>query len=199
MQIGKYILLTTIGIIIGALLATTYFTYNINKESTEQIDNEIKQYNNKINELDKEISKYVSGLLPLLLKLQKSIYAETVASLEQKKSQLAHWITLNYKLSSTQVMPVHKIDDIDKEINNLKLIIEKDKMESAKYSQCLIKSLIETRIAQQQFTLSGLERAKIAYKYNIPFLLLQNENLNSDKEVKPERPKQTPEEDKSAL
>lgn len=199
MQIFKCIAFTTFGIIIGAILATTFFTCNINKESTEQIDNEIIIYNKKIDELNNEISKYASGLLPSLLKIQKSVYEETVASLLQKKSQMAHWITLNYKLSSSQIMPSQKMDDINKEINNLKLSIENDEKESAKYNPCLIKSLIETRIAQQQFTLSGLERAKIAYKYNIPFLIFPNEFLNKDNERKPELPKQTPEEDKAAL
>ena len=45
-----------------------------------------------------------------------------------------------------------------------------------------MKSLIDTKRAQLEFTLSGLERAKFAQKYNIPMLTTQNEQ---DKAVAP--------------
>lgn len=64
-----------------------------------------------------------------------------------------------------------------------------------KYNPCLIKSLIDTRIEQTRLTLSGLERAKVAAKYNLPYLLAESEK----KEKKAEKLKQSPEVDKESL
>lgn len=185
-----------IGAFIGAGAMFGYFNYSINRESTVQIDSEVASFNNKISDLDKEIAKYQGGLLPGLLKTQRAIYAETVASLEAKKAQFAHWIRLDYPASLNAEIPAGDVKAYEDEIAKLEKGIEADMQESAKYGPCLVKSLIDTRIAQNQLTQAGLERAKIAKKYNLPIL-----SIPGDKEPAPVEPPlvQTPEQDKESL
>lgn len=192
----KNILMLVIGALIGGACVFGYFNYSINRASTAQIDSELTIFNNKISDLDKEIAKYKSGLLPSLLKTQKAIYAEIVASLEAKKAQFAHWISLDYPVSLSATIPAGDVKGYEEEIAKLEKGIEADKQESAKYKPCLVKSLIDTRIAQNQLTQAGLERAKIAKKYNLPIL-----SIPGDKEPTPaEAPLvQTPEQDKESL
>ena len=192
----KNILMLIIGALIGGVCVFGYFNYSINRESTTQIDSEVAIFNNKISALDNEIAKYQSGLLPSLLKAQKAIYAETVASLEAKKAQFTHWIKLDYPVSFDVTIPVGDVKGYEEEITKLEKSIEADKQESAKYKPCLVKSLIDTRIAQNQLTQAGLERAKIAKKYNLPIL-----SLPGDKDPVPaDAPLvQTLEQDKESL
>lgn len=192
----KNFLMLIIGAIIGGACVFGYFNYSINTESTAQIDKELTAFNNKISELDKELSQYKGGLLPSLLKIQRAIYAETVASLEAKKAQFAHWIRLDYPASLDATIPAGDVKGYEVEIARLEKGIEADRQESAKYKPCLVKSLIDTRIAQNQLTLAGLERAKIAKQYNLPML-----SVPGDKEPAPVEPPlvQTPEQDKESL
>lgn len=192
----KSLLALILGIIIGGCAVFGYFNYTINKESTAEINKELDIFNKKISALDKEISGYSGGLLPTLLKVQRAVYADAVASLETKKSQFSHWIMLNYPSSAETEKPAGDTEAYDKEIANLESKIEEDKKESAQYRPCLVKSLIDTRIAQNRLTLSGLERARIAKKYNLPFLVIQGEKVPS---VPEEEVKQTPEQDKDAI
>lgn len=175
------------GILIGSLCTFAFFTYNINHESTELINSDIEKYNKSITELDKEIAKYSGGLLLSMLQLQKAIYMNNISALEAKKTQLAHWIVFNYDIKDAATLPLGELDAYNDEIKELRIKIANDEKESAKYSPCLIKSLIDSRIAQQQLTLSGLERAVIAKKYNLPFLIAPGEVKVKD-DNKPKQP-----------
>lgn len=168
------------GLLIGGAVVFIYMNNNINKISTEEIDKELEKLNKKITILDTEIAKYKSGLLPSLLNVQRAIYEETVAALELKKAQFSHWINLNYNIKNPASMPYGEVHDYDKEITKLEEKIQSDKKESDKYKPCLIKSLIDTRIAQTQLLLSSIERAKIAKQFNLPFLEITNKKETED-------------------
>lgn len=185
-----------IGIIIGGCLVFGFVNYNIKKESTIEIDNKITEFNKKISLLDNEIEKYQGGIILSLLKTQRAIYTDIIAALEVKKAQMSHWIILNYQVATEVTMPVGEIQNYDTEISRLQKKIDNDKEESAQYKPCLVKSLIETRIAQTKLALSGLERAKIAKQYNLPFLLIPGEKATKD--IAP-KINQSPEQDKDAL
>ena len=190
----KNILSFILGVIIGCSTAFCYFNYHITKESTEKIDKEIAIYNKKISDIDKEIEGF-TGLIPTIKQAQRAIYTETIAALEAKKTQFLHWIVFTYPISGKYVFPLGDTEAYNEEISELNKSIEDDKKESAKYNPCLIKSLIDTRIEQTRLTLSGLERAKVAVKYNLPYLLAESEK----KEKKAEKLKQSPEVDKESL
>lgn len=193
----KNIIFLIIGCVVGCVAVTVFFTYNINKESTTAIDAEILQYENKISLLDSEISKYSGGLYPALLSVQKAIYGDTVAALKMKRSQLAHWIVMRYTAKATTQLPTGKMENYQQEIAFLEAKIKNDKAESARYNPCLVKSLIDARIAQEELTVAGLERAMIAQKYGIPFLILPDEKQKKPT-VKPPVV-QSPQQDKEAL
>ncbi len=195
----KKILILLTGVVIGALSATIFFTTSINKESTKDIDNDIAIFSKKITDVDAEIAKYSGGLVLSLLKSQREIYQNSVAALQQKRAQIAHWIVFNYNIDSKHTMPHGSIENYKREIEEINKKIEHDTAESALYSPCLVKSLIESRIAQNKFSLSGVERALIAQKYNIPFILLPNEAQKSEDKPKASPVKQSPEEDLNSL
>lgn len=192
----KNFLYFSIGLIFGAAIVFGYFSYNINKESTSNIDKEITNFKEKISALDIEIAKYKGGLLPTILTVQRAIYSETVASLELKKTQIFHLIKFNYSVPTDIIIPAGNTESYEKEIAELEKKIAEDQKESEKYRPCLIKSLIETRIAQTRLTLSGLERAKIAKQYNLPFLSIATEKAP---QLGQQEQNQTPEADKEAL
>ncbi len=58
----KFLFLLT-GIVIGACCATVFFTTNINKKSTKDIEHDIAVFNKKISDVDAEISNYSGGLV----------------------------------------------------------------------------------------------------------------------------------------
>lgn len=192
----KNIICFIIGLIIGCAGTFFYFNYNINKQSTEEIDRDIATYNSKITELNNEINKYQGGLIKVILELQKEIYAETVASLESKKAQFSHWINFNYNFAPAVEIPLGEIKSFDDEIVKLKAEIRVDENESAKYAPCLVKSLIDARIAQKSLQVTALERGRIAKMYNLPMLKFPN-----DQEPKAQEPTviQNPEHDKESL
>jgi len=192
----KKILFLLIGIVIGACCASIFFTSNINKESTKDIEDDIEMFNKKIADIDNEISKYSGGLVLSLLKAQRESYGITVSALQQKKSQIAHWMIFNYNINSKYTMPYGEIEDYKKEIEELNKKISKDTAESALYSPCLVKALIDSRIAQNKFSISRIEHALIAKKYNIPFILQDNSNTIKQQN---NQVKQSPEEDLNSL
>lgn len=178
----KKILLVIMGIVIGCVSAGGYFIYTENKISTQIIDEDIALLNKKIEIIDSEIKKYESGLYLSLIKNEKAVYKNIVSALEMKKFSLIHRINMNYNLNDTVGNMPTNTNNIETNISYLNKKIEEAKAESNLYRPCLMKSLIDTKRAQLEFTLSGLERAKFARKYNIPMLTTQ---IEQDKAVEP--------------
>lgn len=178
----KKILLVIIGIVIGCVSTGGYLIYTENNVSTQMIDEDILFLNKKIDNIDSEIKKYESGLYLSLIKSEKAVYKNIVSALEMKKLSTIHRINMNYNLKDIVGNIPTNTNNIDTDISYLNKKIEEAKSESNLYRPCLMKSLIDTKRAQLEFTLSGLERAKIAQKYNIPMLTTQNEQ---DKAVEP--------------
>lgn len=178
----KKILLVIIGIVIGCVLTGGYLIYTENNVSTQIIDEDISLLNKKIDSIDSEIKKYESGLYLSLIKNEKAVYKNIVSALEMKKLSTIHRININYNLKNTVGNVPTNTNNIEANISYLNKKIEEAKAESNLYRPCLMKSLIDTKRAQLEFTLSGLERAKFAQKYNIPMLTTQNEQ---DKSVDP--------------
>lgn len=178
----KKILLVIIGIVIGCVLTGGYLIYTENNVSTQIIDEDISLLNKKIDSIDSEIKKYESGLYLSLIKNEKAVYKNIVSALEMKKLSTIHRININYNLKNTVGNVPTNTNNIEANISYLNKKIEEAKDESNLYRPCLMKSLIDTKRAQLEFTLSGLERAKFAQKYNIPMLTTQNEQ---DKSVDP--------------
>ncbi|WP_302413145.1 hypothetical protein [uncultured Desulfovibrio sp.] len=191
----KSILSLILGCAIGIGGTFYYFSTNINKQSTDAIDADIAKYNAVISELDKEISKYSGGLILTMLQAQRAIYSNNIAALESKKMQFAHWINYDYQIDNNVVLPLGDMDAYEQELIAINNNIEKDEKESALYKPCLIKTLIELRIAQQRMTVAGIERAIIAKKYNLPFIITPTEV----KETPKNKVIQTPEQDKESL
>lgn len=186
----KNIVVFISGAFLGCILSAAFFTLNINKESTHAIEQEISQYKNTVSSLDSEIAMYSGGLLPSLLKIQRAMYQDIIASLEAKKIQIAHWITLSFPTNTNAISAGEGITELEKEVSDLKNKIEEGKRESAQYSPCLIKSLIDLRVAQEKLTLASLERTMIAKRYNLPLIQLPNgENKGlPNKKKRPENP-----------
>lgn len=178
----KKILLVIIGIAIGCVSTGGYLIYTENNVSTQIIDEDISLLNKKIDSIDSEIKKYKSGLYLSLIKNEKAVYKNIVSALEMKKLSTIHRININYNLKNTVGNIPANTNNIEANILSLNKKIEEAKAESNLYRPCLMKSLIDTKRAQLEFTLSGLERAKFAQKYNIPMLTTQNEQ---DKAVEP--------------
>lgn len=194
----KNIISAIFGCVLGCIATFIFFTHSINKESTSAIENEISQYKITVDALSKEISRYQDSLYPTLLMLQKATYQDIIAALEAKKVQLAHWIVFTYPSATAPVVKSEtSIAAIENEITAVKTQIEADKRESAKYGECLLKSLIDVRIAQTQLSLAGLERERIAQKYGLALLGLPASSRESAPD-KPKRP-ENPVEDKNAL
>lgn len=178
----KKILLVIVGILVGCVSTGGYLIYTENNVSTQMIDEDISFLNKKIDSIDSEIKKYESGLYLSLIKSERAVYKNIISALEMKKISTIHRINMNYNLKDIIGNMPTNTNDIDMNISYLKKKIEEAKAESNLYSPCLMKSLIDTKRAQLEFTLSGLERAKIAQKYNIPMLTTKNEQ---DKAVEP--------------
>ena len=178
----KKILLVIIGIAIGCVSTGGYLIYTENNVSTQIIDKDISLLNKKIDSIDSEIKKYESGLYLSLIKNEKAVYKNIVSALEMKKLSTIHRININYNLKNTVGNIPTNINNIEANISSLNKKIEEAKAESNLYRPCLMKSLIDTKRAQLEFILSGLERVKFAQKYNIPMLKTQNEQ---DKAVEP--------------
>ena len=176
----KKILLIIIGIVIGCVSMGGYLIYTENIISTQIIDGDISLLNKKIESIDSEIKKYESGLYLSLIKNEKAVYKNIVSALEMKKFSTIHRINMNYNLKDTVGNMPTNTNNIDINISSLNKKIEEAKAESNLYRPCLMKSLIDTKRAQLEFTLSGLERVKFAQKYNIPMLTTQ---IEQDKAV----------------
>ena len=157
-----------------------YLIYTENIISTQIIDGDISLLNKKIESIDSEIKKYESGLYLSLIKNEKAVYKNIVSALEMKKFSTIHRINMNYNLKDTVGNMPTNTNNIDINISSLNKKIEEAKAESNLYRPCLMKSLIDTKRAQLEFTLSGLERVKFAQKYNIPMLTTQ---IEQDKAV----------------
>lgn len=184
------------GLFVGIIFSFLFFNNGINKESTVDIDKEIDACKYEISKIDTELSKYSGGLYCDLLKMQKAVYEETIAALGQKRIQLVHLIKFNYEIKNSTVFPLGDVSQCELEISKLKEEIQKGFEESSQYAPCLVKSLIDTRVATEQFTLSGLQRARIAYKFGLPILLFSQERTGQSFEAPV---KQSPEMDSKAL
>lgn len=179
----KKILLVIIGIAIGCVSTGGYLIYTENNVSTQIIDEDISLLNKKIDSIDSEIKKYESGLYLSLIKNEKAVYKNIVSALEMKKLSTIHRININYNLKNTVGNIPANTNNIEANILSLNKKIEEAKAESNLYRPCLMKSLIDTKRAQLEFTLSGLERAKFAQKYNIPMLTTQNEQDKAEEPI----------------
>lgn len=161
--------------LVGVGVSTSFFIYKDNAESTKKILEDITRYKKKSESLKNEIAKYTSGLYPSLLKAEKATYDNIIASLEEKRVQLVHKVVFSYpKIDKHFFINEEKLDKIKHEIDTIKNKIEEDKKESALYRPCLMKTLIDTRCAQRQLTLAGLERAFIAFNHNIPLPIIES-------------------------
>ncbi len=179
-----------IGVFVGAALSCAFFVYEENTESTKEILEDIALYKAKTEPLSAEIAKYSSGLYPTLLKTEKAVYDNIIAALEEKKVQLVHRITFSYpKTGQYALLDKEKLNKITHEIDTLKKQIEEDEKESALYSPCLMKSLIDTRRAQRQLTLARLESALVFLNYNIPLPIVASPL--EEKQAKPDTPRDT--------
>lgn len=194
----KIFLSSIVSFAVGSLLVFMFFNYNITARSNINIDSDIALCKDEISRIDKELSKYSGGLYYNLMLLQRAIYGESIAALEQKRFQLVHWINFTYSSEKKSHLPIGNQDQLDSDIASIKKSINDGIKESAQYKPCLVKSLIDARVATDQFTLAGLQRAKIANRYELPILLFPQERSGGKAEESPSF-KQSPELDFKAL
>lgn len=158
--------------IIFGVLIIGCFSCSGNIPSTEELDTDITELAKQIELAQKDAGKYESGLIKVLSDLRKEILNNTKVMLEQKKSGIKRFISLNYTIDGKKYKPppnkAELLKEIEDELTEQDQKKKKMQNESDKYIGGLIKGMIEIQLATVKNTIAMLEQKHLALKHDMP-------------------------------
>lgn len=140
--------------------------------SSEEIEKDIAEIKKAIRIAQKEAESY-GGLLEVLAKIRIETLKTTQAMLNQKSTGLKRYIPIKYTIDGKNYKaPENKnelINEINKDIKELRDELNSGKTESAKYGGGLLLSLSLARESAIKNSLTFLNQRKLLLKHDIPF------------------------------
>jgi hypothetical protein len=156
--------------IMGAVLLTSIPAMADLGPSSEELTADIKLVQERINSVEKEISKYSKGLILSVLKIRQEILKNTRAMLQQKKLSLLRLIKLDYRIDGKSFKGLSNSDmaAVENDVKRIESAIEQQKAEASRYSGGLILMMKLSAIETERVTLSTLRMRYLTAKHGIP-------------------------------
>lgn len=158
--------------------------------STIDIESDINLLDNEIKEAIATVQDYSGGLLSILAKVRLETLKSTKTMLEQKKTGLKRYIPIAYTIDGKKYSPPENknnlLQELERDINELKENIARAEKENNKYTGGLLSILYLTQIATEKNSIAFLEQKRLLLKHDIPYYsVLPATSKNNEPGFKP--------------
>lgn len=144
-----------------------------NVPSTEDIESDLSLLDKEIIEATTTVQDYSGGLLSVLANVRLETLQSTKAMLDQKKTGLKRYIPISYSIDGKKYSPPENKNDLLQELNqdieSLKIDLVKAEKESEQYGGGLLGVLSLTKVATVKNSIAFLEQRRLLLKYDIPY------------------------------
>lgn len=158
--------------------------------STQEIEKDIGFLDKEIEEANVTIRDYSGGLLATLTNVRLETLKSTKAMLIQKKSGIKRFIQISYSVDGKNYSPPANkeklLQDLDKDLKDLRNDLDKAEVESAQYGSGLLKILSLTKASTVKNSIAFLDQRRLLLKYDIPYYsILPNMSKTVESDFEP--------------